>query len=108
MNEKILRPFLMVDDGDRDRHPEYRFLTAILVRGILDLLSNERHVARDTRIWFLCSGRHSFGYRWICDILEIDPGMLLRELRRIGCFKLDREKRPLELRKKLGAFISNE
>lgn len=93
--------------GEQDT-PEGRLLCAVLVRAIADLLDTDKEISRDARKWFLKKEDFKpFSFRWVCSIRGISPTYLVGKLKRAGCFESDIKDRPLELRKRLGSFISS-
>ena len=66
--------------------PEKKLLVAILIRALADLViedtqtNSRQHIRREALAWFLSSDRGPWSFLWLCDALEVDPGMITRRL----------------------------
>ena len=51
---------------------EYALLVCLLDRAVRDLASSEPAIARSARQWFRSQSFCSFGFEFVCDVLQLD------------------------------------
>lgn len=87
---------------------EKKLLVAIIFRGVLDLLSCEKHLQKEARIFFEWPSHEKWSFRWICEHLDICPDRCLRILKSRGYFdppEVYDYERAKRLRKYFKAFL---
>ena len=67
----------ILDGPEHKSLAEYQLLYAILVRAFLDLQEHPSNIVlmhhkREAKRWVKSNSMHPWGFRWICDLLEID------------------------------------
>lgn len=70
-------PFDRDEEPSVARLPEYNLLSAVLYRALLDLLSDESHIARSSYVWFTKrpkagSKDQGISFSFICEHLDLE------------------------------------
>ena len=88
-SREILIDFELLTESS-EREPEYRLLSAVVLRAICDLsCTAKQEIRRDARYWFTSDKTDPFSYNWICQHLDIPPQRIRHMLNLVGVFAVN-------------------